>query len=120
MSIFDMNEIKEIDNKVKIKPKEKFIDLNDYIPKKLAALEVYKWLNQLKILSVMSFIGFIITLLAYSFSSVAGLGAAAVFSFATIYFLFRSTQEMKRLEYTYKIDPPKPIIKFQQQRQVPK
>lgn len=92
--------------------KEKIIDLNNYIEKKLAAIEVYKWLGQLKLVSVMSITGFVTTLLAYSFSGPAGLIAAVMFCFGSIYFMFRSVQEMKRLEFTYKLEPSKPIFQF--------
>lgn len=78
--------------------------LKDYVPKSIAAREVYKHLKVNKLTSIMAVCSFFVILLVGVFNQMAGVGAAVLATAAIAYFLYRTQNEMKRLEQLYRID----------------
>jgi len=83
----------------------------EYVPKKLAAAEVYSHLKQLKNISMGSIFAFFVVNLAAVTSDIFAMAVTAGFIFVAAWFLYKSIMEMKRLQAKYNIDPKQPMNK---------
>ena len=84
--------------------------MDETIPKKTAALEVHRHLNSHKIALLLSVAGYFIIVLCTVASRTVASFAALLLTGISGFFLYRTVSEMRRLEFQYGIDPPKPMF----------
>jgi hypothetical protein len=101
--IIDMDEVKakieEIEKKVQ--NKDSYIKSDDYVPKKICAVEVSKHLKIKKTLGVGSIISMFLTLLLSIFNKTWASGFILVVTVAISYVIYKNETEMKRLKANY-------------------
>lgn len=73
------------------------------LPKKIAAVEVYKWLKQLKLQIIIGMCASFIIPLVYLFNTIAGVGLILVVVGVGVFTLLKSNAVMKDLETRYDI-----------------
>lgn len=83
---------------------------NDSIPKKIAALEVYKFVSQSNTIAFFSIAGFFIVAIFSVFNKWAGAISAGVLSTFYAFFILRYKNKMDYLEKTYGLEKAKPLI----------
>lgn len=77
------------------------------ITKKIAALEVYKWLYSLKQMALLSIVAYFSICLAALLNNYAAVGVTLLACVVSGVYVFKSNKESKRLEVTYNITPKK-------------
>jgi hypothetical protein len=76
----------------------------DMLPKKIAALELYKLHGKTKIISIISLGGLVISLLFFAFNTMVGAGVAVILTAILGMFIVNSQKEMLRLKKEYNLD----------------
>jgi hypothetical protein len=79
--------------------------LKSTMPKKIAAVEVYKETKQSKTLAIAILASTMLTAIAGSLHVIAGALTAAVFASFSIIFIRKTILKMKELEIKYQINP---------------
>lgn len=77
----------------------------DCLKKSVAAREVYKQLKLIKMGGMISIGGMFAVSLISIFSKMGGAIGAAIISAPLVWFMYKAVNEMRRLEYNYRIDP---------------
>jgi len=83
----------------------------EYIPKKLAASQVYNHLKELRNVNIANIIGLFLVNIAAVTNLYAATGVTFIFVMYNAYFAFKGVREAQRLQNKYGIDPKKPMNK---------
>jgi len=86
---------------------------SDYVSKQVAAIEVLKWINPLRILAFLGIVlPFITISLCIVFLDVVALAIWCISAAFISYILVKATREKNYLEHTYNLRKPKPTYRL--------